>query len=250
MSHIKQYSKDTTWCRFESNYYDNRINQWVPKNDGLRRCLHSKCDRKHRLKNRPTKVCKRETDCPDVGVTCFLLHNISEIKPMCYFDKNCCDLNCTSIRHSSNRTTEVCEFGEKCKNALITCFKLHPLDKMVPLCKYRSECKNFICEKRHPNDRKKLCEDGSMCYNFIVNGINGCDFLHPKILQKLCHWDSTEQKCRSYGCPYVHNDNSPKDCENGMNCQFRLSEDDNKCEKKHPKYTFLKKLSDGSMYFE
>lgn len=237
------------WCLFETHYFDNSVKQWVPKKDGFRRCLHSKCTRKHVMKNRPTKICINETDCKDAGISCFLLHDNTKLKPLCYFDKSCCDIDCLKNRHSEGRTNEICEKAEKCEDALITCFKLHPLDKMRSLCKYGSGCKNFICEKRHPENRKKICNDGSMCYNYIVYGSFGCNLLHPKILQKLCKWELTEEKCKSFGCPYVHLPESTIDCPDGMCCQNRLNNNDD-CPNKHPKYSKVEKLEDGTLYFE
>lgn len=236
------------WCLFESNYFDNYLKKWIPKTDSIRRCLHSKCDRRHKIKNRPTKVCEREFDCPNAGITCFLLHDNTAIKPLCYFDDKCCDLNCTANRHSAGRTTEVCPDGEKCENALITCFKLHPLNKIQSVCRYKANCKNYICEKRHPSSRPELCEYAGMCYNYIVNGAEGCSLIHPKITQKLCRWD-VGGNCRSFGCTYVHHPNSPTDCPDGMCCQKRISSTDI-CPHKHPKYTIVRELDDGSLYFE
>jgi hypothetical protein len=238
---IKQNGKkkrflNPSYCLFEDHVFDTKAKKWVPidTTQGLRPCRHSKCTRKHKLTNRPVEVCKNETDCPNVGITCFLLHDNTKIKPLCYYGKLCADLDCIDFRHPSGRATEVCELGEKCDEALLSCHKLHPLSKMIPLCNYRESCKNFICAKRHGKNRLDPCPEGSVCYAFISEGSKGCGLLHPKILQKICRWDDSEYGCRSYGCPYVHSPDSIIDCPDGLQCQKRLINGDEKCINKHP----------------
>jgi len=239
-------------CLFEDHFFNTKTKAWEPidASKGLRRCLHSKCTRKHKLANRPVQVCKRENDCPDAGVTCFLLHDNTKLEPLCRWGINCVDKECTGYRHPRGRSTEVCVDDENCKEALINCFKLHTMSKMIPLCHYKADCINYICQKRHPPGRKEVCEDGSMCWLFITGGQEACDKLHPKILQKACRWSSWGGECRSYGCPFVHKPGEPVDCPVGMQCSKRLLEGPDRCSMKHPKYNRVTTLPGGELHFD
>ena len=220
-------ARPASWCLFEDHFFNTETKNWEPADpkNGLRPCRHSKCTRQHKLPNRPTKVCEHENDCLDANVTCFLLHDNTKIKPLCYYGAKCCDKECANYRHPRGRTRETCSLDDKCPEALITCFKLHTLSKITPICRYNrpdNMCKNYICDKRHSAERKPCCPAGSMCYGFITQGEKVCDMLHPKILQKLCRWDGYDDGCRSFGCPYVHHPEAPVDCPEGMQCQYRL----------------------------
>ena len=192
-----------SFCLFEDHIFITNKG-WVKfTNNKLRRCLHSKCQRKHRIPNRPNKICDRETDCPDAGISCFLLHDNTKIIPSCYYSTNCNEVDC-KLRHPSNRETKICELGSECQNALISCFLLHPLKLMIPVCPYFDDCKNYTCNFRHSDKRKQLCEKGSMCWDHIKN--KSCNCIHPKISQKLCKWDEDNgpNSCKSLSCPFVH----------------------------------------------
>ncbi len=234
----------SNWCLFEDHVFDHESKSWVPADpkNGIRRCLHSLCTRQHKLPNRPVKVCKNETNCPDAGTSCFLLHDNTKIRPLCHYGKNCADLECKDFRHPKDRTTEVCPENEKCEHALITCFKLHSLSKITPVCRFKNGCVNFICIKRHGPGRKAICEHGPMCYRFIKYGPDvtseppGCDQLHPKILQKICRWDDSTYGCKTYGCAFVHSPDSAIDCLEGIDCPaINGEEDDYVCRHKHPR---------------
>lgn len=220
-------------CLFETHFFNIKSKAWEPSEQGLRRCLHSKCSRKHTISNRPLQVCKQENNCPDAGISCFLLHDNTKLESLCYYGKACIDLECTGYRHHPGRTTEICSLNENCPDALITCFKLHSMSKITPCCHYKEKCMNYICSKRHPIERKEICPLGSMCWEFVVHKKTGCALLHPKIFQRLCRWDSNDNTCRSYGCSFLHRPDSPEDCPIGMQCPTR----DGECGRKHPKYS-------------
>jgi hypothetical protein len=220
--------KEGNMCLFEEHLFNNNTKMWEINNNELRKCLHSKCTRKHKDNNRPLVVCEHENDCPDAGITCFLLHDNTKIKSLCYYGKNCMDKDCTQYRHPKERITEICN-DNNCENASITCFKLHTMSNLQPICRFGDECINFTCNKRHSKKRKNLCENGSMCYKYIINKQTGCNKLHPKMMQKLCRWDSSNSGCKTYNCQYIHNPQSAKDCENAQHCQ------DDHCPNKHPK---------------
>jgi hypothetical protein len=245
--------KNPQYCLFEDHQFNMQTKVWdvIDSSKGLRRCLHSKCTRKHKLVNRPIKICKRENDCPDAGISCFLLHDNTKLTSVCHWGKDCCDLECIEYRHPFDRTSEVCPNGELCADALISCFKLHPMAKLIPLCHYKEECINYICSKRHPPTRKQVCEQGSLCWEFITGGEKACSKLHPKILQKVCRWSIDEGKyCNCYGCPFIHRPNDPIDCDIGLQCQTQFEIGDKKCPYKHPRYSRIIKLNDGSFQVE
>ncbi len=237
MKNLKSSKQDDKWCLFEDHIFNTQTKSWelIDSTRKLRRCLHSKCARKHKLPNRPIQVCKRETDCPDAGLSCFLLHNNTKLEPICRWGKACIDLECSSYRHPKSRNNEICPLDEKCPDALITCFKLHTMSKLIPLCHYKNECVNYICQKRHPPERTQVCEEGSMCWGFITQRELGCNKLHPKILQRACKWSMDGGECYSYGCPFVHPLGASDDCMEGMQCSRRIAKDDTRCMNKHPK---------------
>lgn len=233
------------YCMYEEHYFNHKINKWQ-KLDNTRMCINKNCNRKHKLK-RGTVLCPLNNNCPDMGVKCFLLHDLTLIKNLCKYGKNCCDLKC-EYRHPPNRPTEICPLNEKCSEALFNCFLLHDLTQIVPICKYNKECINFMCDKRHSKERIQPCPEGSMCYNFIINNSLGCPLLHPKILQKLCKWD-LKSECKTYGCSFIHKQTSPKDCPNGMQCQLRISDDDSiRCKNKHPKFNKAIRFQDRILF--
>lgn len=239
------------WCLYEDHFWNGKTKTWekVSDTNGLKMCRHSKCTRRHKLPNRPTEICKNEETCQEAELSCILLHDFTKIKPVCYYAGKCCDLECVKYRHPKERTTDVCDRVDDCPDALISCFKLHNLSKIPRVCKFNKPenlCVNFICQKRHRKERKPCCDNGSMCYEYITKQEQGCDKLHPKILQKICRYDNTERGCLTYGCPYAHNPLSKVDCDVGMQCQLRESS----CNKKHPKFTKSTVLPDGSIYFE
>lgn len=223
-------------CLFEDHFFNSKTGNWELIDGGaLRRCLHSKCTRKHKLANRPTQICPREDDCPDAGVTCFLLHNNDKIQSLCRWGKECIDIDCVAYRHPSGRSREVCTLRDSCPDAMIACFKLHDMIKLVPLCHYRQDCVNFMCTKRHPPGRREICDYGAMCWRFITGGETECLKLHPKILQKACRWDSPSGgQCKLFGCPFVHAPESPIDCPYGNKCPNVLSDGPTRCLNKHP----------------
>jgi hypothetical protein len=104
-----------------------------------------------------------------------------------------------------------------------------------------------MCEKRHSSKRCPPCPEGSMCFNFIAYGNASCKFLHPKILQKLCKWDMYSN-CKTFGCAFVHNPQSAKDCPDGMQCQRRLLEDETGCKNKHPKFSKAIKINEKFIF--
>ena len=249
---IRGLASKTNWCLFESHFFNSKTKVWEPADPskGLRRCLHSKCTRKHKIPNRPVQICSQEADCPGAGIGCFLLHDNTKLEPLCYYGKSCVDLECLGYRHPIGRVTEICPLDANCPDALITCFKLHSMSKLIPLCHYREMCMNYVCSKRHPPGRKDICDLGSMCWEYVVNKEAGCPKLHPKIFQKVCRWDTPESTCKSYGCSFLHHPGAPTDCEVGMQCQTRIDDGDARCPYKHPKYTSVKTLEDGSLHFE
>jgi hypothetical protein len=224
------------FCLFEDHVYNSNTKRWetAPESMGSRRCLHSKCRRKHKVPNRPVKVCPREEDCPDAGITCFLLHDNTKIVPLCNWGVGCADSECRFYRHPPGRTVELCPSAEKCPDALISCFKLHPLSKLVRVCHYKVNCVNFMCVKRHPPGRRELCPDGPACWNHITRP-GSCDRLHPSIMFKACRWDLEAGGCLAYGCTFTHHPASPSDCPLGAGCPNRFEGEGERCRNKHPR---------------
>lgn len=245
-------------CMYEEHYFNHKTNKWERINNfssgGLtsqRVCIDRNCTRRHKFK-RSDKVCSLNGKCPNIGINCFFLHDMTLLGEICKYGRNCCDSAC-SFRHPSGRQTQVCALNENCPDALITCFLLHDLSKIVPLCRYNKECINYMCDKRHSVERISPCPEGSMCYNYIVSTFSGgkryggCKLLHPKILQKLCRWD-VDSECHTYGCSFIHKPTSHRDCPDGMQCQFRIHEDERlRCTNKHPK--FYKVIQIGEKLF-
>jgi hypothetical protein len=235
-NNTKKYYKSSNkkWCLFEDHVFNIRTKVWelADVNKGFRVCLYSKCDRIHKVENRPVTVCKDDINCSEAGISCFLLHDNTKMKSLCYWGYKCINNACHEYRHPSNRSTQLCDLNELCKDAMITCFKLHDMDKIVPLCHYNNDCVNYICNKRHSKERNKICENGSMCWDFITGDCNECTKIHPKILQKICKWDNTKEGCRTYGCTFLHSPDSFTDCINSSKCN------DTDCKNKHPKILF------------
>jgi hypothetical protein len=222
------------WCLFEDHVFDPSKQTWIKKQEQSRVCLHSKCPRQHRLQ-RPTKICSRENDCPNAGITCFLLHDNNKIAPLCRHGDKCCDADC-KYRHSLKRSKETCNKGRDCTEAGLTCFNLHPLSDMVPRCKYGAYCQSYICEARHPKERKELCPEGSNCWYHLKKLAGGgqvCNKIHPKILGRLCRWDDTFIGCRTFGCAFIHSPESAQDCPEGLYCDLKNNVEHNK-KWKHP----------------
>ena len=218
----------SNYCLFENHYYNNDKHIWVHTDDN-RECLHSKCTRLHKNTKRPTSVCLRENDCPDANITCFLLHNNNKLRPLCHYGSKCTEVNCVSYRHPTSRTTEICPLGVECTGALIGCLKLHPLSKMSTTCYYKENCENWLCDKRHPTERKSICNDGPSCYNYAKYGLSSCNKIHPKIMNKICKWDRSENGyCKAFECQYLHHPDSPIDCIDGIKCK------NIDCKNKHP----------------
>lgn len=255
-------NKDTKeMCMYEEHYFNHKTNKWEKKSDNYskRVCIDKTCIRRHKYK-RSDKICPLNGKCPNIGSSCFLLHDLNLLVHTCKYGKNCCDLKC-DFRHPSERQTKICPQNEKCPDALITCFRLHDLSIITPLCRYNKECINFMCDKRHSKERIPPCPEGSMCYKYIVSSsgdvkntnqaqlFGGCPYLHPKILQKLCKWD-IQSECKTYGCSFIHKPNSAKDCPNGMQCQFRICLDEKMiCTNKHPKFHKVTQLGE-KLFFE
>lgn len=241
-------------CMYEDHYFNHKTNKWEKNTIQKRVCIDKNCTRRHKLK-RSDKICPLNIKCPDIGTTCFLLHDLDKIVQMCKYGRNCCDLKC-EYRHPLERQTQICPKNISCPDALITCFLLHDVSNIIPLCRYNKNCINFMCEKRHSTERIPPCPDGSMCYNYILSVSPGtgkkspvCPYLHPKILQKLCKWD-LHSECRTYGCSFIHKPNSAKDCPNGMQCQYRICEDERlRCTDKHPKFYKVTQIGE-KLFFE
>lgn len=198
--------------------------------------------------NRPVQVCGREDDCPDAWITCFLLHDNTKIIPLCNWGERCIDSECRGYRHPGGRCAEVCPLEGKCQDAMIACFKLHPLSKLVALCHYRENCVNYVCSKRHPPGRKELCQAGPSCWNHITQ--NSCPKLHPRIQHQPCRWSMNGGHCRAYGCTFVHPRGHPEDCPMGMGCQTQAEPEGSRCPNKHPRYQHVIRLEDGRLRFE
>lgn len=148
----------------------------------------------------------------------------------------CLDAEC-SKKHALKRP-EKCKFGDKCNRAGYGCQRLHPIKKMPSLCSHGVKCINYECEYRHPPERRKLCNKGRFCEEYVF-GQYGCKYLHPKPRDMAvgCKW---QEKCEVYGCKYLHPVDAKIDCPEGAECEFQelgkgVDAFDDLCENKHPK---------------
>lgn len=189
-------------CMFETNRWNSNTRKWERldvKKYGLRMCLQSTCTSVHLLNSRPKDICPKNTECNNAGVTCMLLHDFKNMKPLCKYKDNCLDTECTEFRHPDNRTTEVCELKDECPNVIFKCRKLHPLKSYPPVCSYKADCINCECKKLHPDTRPEVCPNGSECRKAIFE--DNCELLHPKFMQKACKYG---EDCHSESCRFAH----------------------------------------------
>ena len=97
------------WCMYENHYFNNKGNTWE-KLQNSRVCINLNCNRKHKLK-RYSKICLKNKNCPDIGVSCFYLHETSNFMYNCKYGKKCCDLNC-QYKHPLDRENRKCPSDE------------------------------------------------------------------------------------------------------------------------------------------
>ncbi|MDD4931457.1 MAG: hypothetical protein PHG66_04935 [Candidatus Colwellbacteria bacterium] len=176
----------------------------------------------------------------------------------------CPRLDCT-FTHRIPRPKS-CADGEKCVS--YNCGLLHPKER-AKVCRYGAQCWHESCTMAHPDGRPAECANGSMCLAFAEGGFEACTLLHPSVIQKVCRF---RDDCKRYGCVYIHSDLSPHDCEDGMQCQYRIADNpENRrqneelvnaseeeyaaaykevlCQNKHPRYTRKVQGSTGLYHF-
>lgn len=216
------------YCLYETHSRVNNV--WQKRSDSLVMCINSKCPYKHKLTNRPTEICKKNTLCPLAGLSCFLLHDTAGLKALCMRGVKCRDSECDR-RHPIERTTNVCHKGIECDGALFGCDNLHPLTKMTKPCKFKDKCNSVECKLRHPPTRN-LCKYGYDCWEYITKKGEGCDAIHPPLSRKPCAFSLKGEECKTWGCPYAHPPDAKGDCQN-EDCPSLKEDSTEVCNLKH-----------------